>query len=152
MIIKYFQIYKRKHRLKIGILKLVVAMFYKRWKEYLETSKREHCRWTFACSKLAIETLIAKHLNTSSARVLLEKVIRKNLQNVPTQNGYEENKPSFSKASCTSIKKEFIHILFLSKFRKISRKKKVKTFRKVINRVCFLLTGFASMDIFTDTF
>ena len=29
MIIKYFQIYKGKHRLKIGILKLVVTIFYK---------------------------------------------------------------------------------------------------------------------------
>ena len=39
MIIKYFQIYKRKYRSKIGILKQVVAMFYEIQKEFLGTWK-----------------------------------------------------------------------------------------------------------------
>ena len=39
MIIKYFQIYKRKHRLKIGIVKLVVTIFEKIRNEYLGTWK-----------------------------------------------------------------------------------------------------------------
>ena len=44
-------------------------------------------------------------------------------------------KPLFSKAKCSSTKKEFIRIIFPSKFQKMSRKK--KTFRKIINRGCF---------------
>ena len=39
MIIKYFQTYKRKHSLKIGILKLVVTFFNKIRKKYLGTWK-----------------------------------------------------------------------------------------------------------------
>ena len=41
--------------------------------------KHENCRWTFACLKLAVETLIVKHLSSSSLRMLLEKVIKKKL-------------------------------------------------------------------------
>ena len=44
-------------------------------------------------------------------------------------------KPFFSKAICSSSKKEFLHILFPWKFRKMSRKK-TKTFRKIISRAC----------------
>ena len=39
MITKYFQIYKREHRLKIGVLKLVVTFFNKTRNEYLGTWK-----------------------------------------------------------------------------------------------------------------
>ena len=53
-------------------------------------------------------------------------------------------KPFFSKATCSSTKKEFIHIPFPSKFRKMSRKK-----QKLSEK---LLTGLVSMNIFTDTF
>ena len=45
-------------------------------------------------------------------------------------------KPFFNKATCSSTKKEFLHILFPWKFQKMSRKKPTKTLRK-INRVCF---------------
>ena len=60
MIIKYIQKYKQKHRLKIGILTLVVSFLQNTqgilgtWKF---TLKHENFRWAFACSKLTIETL-----------------------------------------------------------------------------------------------
>ena len=45
-------------------------------------------------------------------------------------------KPFFSKATCNSTKKEFIHIPFLQNFEKCPEKN-TKTFRKIINRACF---------------
>ena len=45
-------------------------------------------------------------------------------------------KPFFSKATCSSTKKEFIHIPFLQNFEKCPEKN-TKTFRKIINRACF---------------
>ena len=66
----------------------------------------------------------------------------KKLRNFPARNVYEE--PLFSKATCGSTKKGFLHILFPWKFRKMSRKK-----QKLSEK---LLAGLVSMNIFIDTF
>ena len=71
--------------------------------------------------------MIAKRFSISSAGVLLEKVIRKNYEMFLHETSMR--KPFFSKATCSSTKKEFIHIPFPSKFRKMSRKKH-KNFQK----------------------
>ena len=86
--------------------------------------------------------MIAKRFSSSSAGVLLEKVIRKNYGMFRHETSM--GKPFFSKAICSSSKKEFLHILFPWKFRKMSRKK-----QKLSEK---LLTGLVSMNIFTDTF
>ena len=52
-------------------------------------------------------------------------------------------KPFFSKATCNSTKKEFLHILFSSKISKNVHKKKLSE---------KLLTGLSLMNIFKDTF
>ena len=75
-----------------------------------------------------------KSFSSSRAGVLLEKVIRKNYGMF--QHETSMRKPFFSKAICSSSKKEFLHILFPRKFQKMSRKKSTKTLRK-INRACF---------------
>ena len=54
--------------------------------------------------------MIAKHFSSSSAGVLLEKVIRKNYGMFRHETSMK--KPFFSKAICSSSKKEFLHILF----------------------------------------
>ena len=54
--------------------------------------------------------MIAKHFSSSSAGVLLEKVIRKNYGMFWHETSMR--KPFFSKAICSSSKKEFLHILF----------------------------------------
>ena len=54
-------------------------------------------------------------------------------------------KPFFNKATCSSTKKEFLHILFPWKFQKMSRKKKKKPSEK-------FLTGLIWINVFTDTF
>ena len=54
-------------------------------------------------------------------------------------------KPFFNKATCSSTKKEFLHILFPLKILENVQKKKQKLSEK-------LLTGLVSMNIFTDTF
>ena len=66
--------------------------------------------------------------------VLLEKVIRKNYEMFRHETSMR--KPFFSKATCSSTKKEFIHIPFLQNFEKCPEKN-TKTFRKIINRACF---------------
>ena len=71
--------------------------------------------------------IIAKRFSSSSAGVLLEKVIRKNYEMLRHETPMR--KPFFSKATCSSTKKEFLHILFPWKFRKMSRKKH-KNFQK----------------------
>ena len=79
--------------------------------------------------------MIAKLLSRAvRARVLLEKVIRKN--NEMFRHKTSMRKPFFSKSTCNSTKNEFLHILFPSKFQKMYRKK-TKTFRKIISRACF---------------
>ena len=65
--------------------------------------------------------------------VLLEKVIRENYEMF--QHETSMRKPFCSKATCSSTKKEFLHILFPWKFRKMCRKK--KTFRKIIKQGLF---------------
>ena len=78
--------------------------------------------------------MIVKHFSSSSAGVLLEKV-RKNLGMF--RHKMSTRKSFFSKTIRSSSKKEFRHILFPWKFRKMFRKKKpTKTFRK-IDRACF---------------
>ena len=54
--------------------------------------------------------MIAKHFSSSSAGVLLEKVIRKNYGMFRQETSMR--KPFFSKAICSSSEKEFLHILF----------------------------------------
>ena len=54
--------------------------------------------------------MIAKRFSSSSAGVLLEKVIRKNYGMFWHETSM--GKPFFSKAICSSSKKEFLHILF----------------------------------------
>ena len=75
-----------------------------------------------------------KTFQWSSEGALLEKVIRKNYETFRHKTSMRN--PLFSKSTCSSTKKEFLHILLLWKFRKMSRKKP-KTFRKIINRACF---------------
>ena len=54
--------------------------------------------------------MIAKHFSSSSAGELLEEVIRKNYEMFRQETSMK--KPFFSKATCSSTKKEFLHILF----------------------------------------
>ena len=54
--------------------------------------------------------MIAKRFSSSSAGVLLEKVIRKNYGMF--RHEASMRKPFFSKAICSSSKKEFLHIPF----------------------------------------
>ena len=49
-------------------------------------------------------------------------------------HGTSVRKAFFSKVTCSSTSKEFLHILFLENFKKCSEKKK---FRKIISRACF---------------
>ena len=65
--------------------------------------------------------MISKRFSSSSAGMLLEKVITKNYEMFQRETSMR--KPFFSKATCSSTKKEFLHILFPWKFRKMSRKK-----------------------------
>ena len=70
--------------------------------------------------------------------MLLEKVIRKNYKIFWHETSMR--KPFFSKSTCSSTKKEFLHILFPWKFHNFTKnvqKKKTKTFRKFFNRTCF---------------
>ena len=53
--------------------------------------------------------MIAKRFSSSSAGLLLEKVIRKNYEMFRHKTPM---KPFFGKATCSSAKKEFLHILF----------------------------------------
>ena len=65
--------------------------------------------------------IIAKRFSSSSAGVLLEKVIRKNYKMFRHETSMR--KLFFSKVTCSLTEKEFCHILFPWKFRKMSRKK-----------------------------
>ena len=85
--------------------------------------------------------MIAKRFSSSSAGVLLEKDITKNYGMFRQETSMRM--PFFCKAICSSSKKEFLHILFPSKFRKMSRKKKHKNFEK---------TGLVSMNISANIF
>ena len=90
--------------------------------------------------------MIAKCFSSSSAGVLLEKVIRKNLGMF--RHKMSTRKSFFSKTMCSSSKKEFRHILFPWKFRKMPRKKKThKNFEKDWQGL-FLV----SMNISANTF
>ena len=73
--------------------------------------------------------------------MLLEKVIRKN--NEMFWHGTSMRKAFFSKSTCSSTSKEFLHILFLENFKKCPEKKKLSE---------KLLAGLVSMNISTDTF
>ena len=55
--------------------------------------------------------MIAKRFSSSSAGVLLEKVIRKNY-GMFRHETHEVRKSFFNKAICSSSKKEFLLILF----------------------------------------
>ena len=84
--------------------------------------------------------MTVKRFSSSSARVLLKKVIRKNYEMFRHETSMR--KSFFRKATCSSIKKGFLLILFHWKFRQMSRKKK-KLSKK-------LLTGLVSMNIFIN--
>ena len=75
--------------------------------------------------------MIAKRFTSSSAGELLEKVIRKNYEMF--QHETSMRKPFFSKATCSSTKKNFSIYFFLENFEKCPEKN-TKT-----------------MNIFTDT-
>ena len=79
--------------------------------------------------------MIEKQFSSSSVVVLLEKVIRKNSEMLRYKTSMR--KSFFSKATCSSTKKEFLHVLFFLKILKNFQEKKTKTFREIINRACF---------------
>ena len=54
--------------------------------------------------------MIAKRFSSSSAGVLLEKIIRNNFGMFRHETSMK--KPFFSKGKCSSSKKEFLHTLF----------------------------------------
>ena len=83
--------------------------------------------------------MTVKRFSSSSARVLLKKVIRKNYEMFRHETSMR--KSFFRKATCSSTKKGFLLILFHWKFRQTSRKKKLS--KK-------LLTGLVSMNIFIN--
>ena len=77
---------------------------------------------------------IAKRFSSSSAGVLLEKVIENNYEMFLHKTSIR--KPFFSKATCISTKKNFSIYFLLENFEKCPVKE-TKTFRKIINRACF---------------
>ena len=79
--------------------------------------------------------MIEKQFSSSSVVVLLEKVISKNSEMLRYKTSMR--KSFFSKVTCSSTKKEFLHVLFFLKILKNFQKKKTKTFREIINRACF---------------
>ena len=101
---------------------------------FLATNQNSWSICNFTVELQAYKKIITKHLSTSSAGVFSVKVIRKNYKMF--WDKMSMRKPFLSKATCSSTKTEFLHILFPWKFRKMSRTK-TKTFRKIINRACF---------------
>ena len=87
--------------------------------------------------------MIGKRFSSSIAEALLEKAIRKKIEMF--RHEMSVRKPFFIKATCSSNKKEFLHILLSLKISKMSRKKQQKLSEK-------LLTGLVSMNTFTDKF
>ena len=87
--------------------------------------------------------MIEKQFSSSSVVVLLEKVIRKNSEMLRYKTSMR--KSFFSKATCSSTKKEFLHVLFFLKILKNFQEKKQKLSEK-------LLTGLVLMNIFTYAF
>ena len=79
--------------------------------------------------------MIGKRFSSSIAEALLEKAIRKKIEMF--RHEMSVRKPFFIKATCSSNKKEFLHILLSLKISKNVQKKTTKTFRKIINRSCF---------------
>ena len=74
--------------------------------------------------------------------MLLEKVIRKSYKIFWHETSMR--KPFFSKSTCSSTKKDFSMYFFLENVEKCPEKKQNPSEK--------LLTGLASINIFTDTF
>ena len=91
------------------------------------------CFWNNSSTRVVKIWKWLQNISVEQCGVLLEKVIRKNYKMFWHETSMR--KPFFSKATCSSAKKEFLHILIPWKSQKMSRK--IKKFRKIINWACF---------------